>query len=59
MILNTFVAGKHLCLSFGESSCVIDPGYSRQSECTGEVQYRRIRLNGWLVHLIGIIWTVL
>ena len=27
-----------MCSSFGESSRVIDPGYSRQSECTGWVQ---------------------
>ena len=45
--LKTFVACNHLCSSFGESSRVIDPGYSRQSGCIGEVQYRRIKLNGF------------
>ena len=37
-----------LCRHLGcHSSRVIDPGYSKQSGCTGEVQYRRIKLNGF------------
>ena len=36
--MNSGFACNHLCSSFGESSRVIDPGYSRQSECTGGVQ---------------------
>ena len=58
MALNAFIAGNHLCSSFGESSCVIDPvtvgGLSVLVECSNSELSLSVNYCTWLV-LFGLL----